>query len=148
MAPRLDSLDELLQDGHDHEPPDHLRCQHHILQYRLFPPSRSSDSKAAMIASVLPDVSDASFENFNYLLTIAGESGTLAELGSFFRCRTRRALPSGRSSCFGGRIDLAATPSAAASDDLSPSDSVVKRNRRRGKIRRGTATSRFPLLFW
>ena len=84
VAPRFDTLDELLQDGHDHEPPDPLRCQHHFLQYRLFPPSRRSDSKAPMLASILPDVSDASFENFNYFLTIAGESGTLADIGSFF----------------------------------------------------------------
>ncbi|MGZ9149145.1 MAG: hypothetical protein ACXW4G_12370, partial [Candidatus Deferrimicrobiaceae bacterium] len=44
-----------------------LRCQHPFLQYRLFPPVRSSDSNAPMLASILPDVSDASFENFNYL---------------------------------------------------------------------------------
>ena len=44
----------------------------------------------------------------------------------FFRCLTRRAVPSGRPSCFGGRIDLPdindpATPPAAASGGLSPS---------------------------
>jgi hypothetical protein len=48
-------------------------------------------------------------------------------IGSFFfRCPVRRALPSGRASCFGASIDLPditdpITPPAAASGGLSPS---------------------------